>query len=85
MSLIWNSKLVGMHSNDNFNKLLQVIIAALVLEPRRLICVILCRRDHVQSLSSSDIMMHGGTGCILAEHVLPELAYKLGRAAKYGA
>ncbi|KAL3154342.1 hypothetical protein ABBQ32_013824 [Trebouxia sp. C0010 RCD-2024] len=43
------------------------------------------RQDNVQTLSSSEIRMHGGGGCILAEHVLPELAYKLGRAAKYGA
>jgi len=44
-----------------------------------------CRCDNVQSLSLTDIVKHGGGCCILAEHILPELAYKLGRAAKYGA
>lgn len=43
------------------------------------------RRDKVQKLSLSDIVATGGGCCILAEHILPELAYKLGRAAKYGA
>ncbi|KAL0028467.1 hypothetical protein WJX77_008505 [Trebouxia sp. C0004] len=43
------------------------------------------RCDNVQSLSLTDIVKHGGGCCILAEHILPELAYKLGRAAKYGA
>ncbi|KAA6424450.1 MAG: hypothetical protein FRX49_05662 [Trebouxia sp. A1-2] len=43
------------------------------------------RCDNVRSLSLTDIMKHGGGCCILAEHILPELAYKLGRAAKYGA
>lgn len=39
----------------------------------------------MQTLSPSEFRVHGGGGCILAEHVLPELTYKLGRAAKYGA
>lgn len=30
-------------------------------------------------------MARGGGGVILAERLLPEVAYKLGRAPKYGA
>lgn len=32
-----------------------------------------------------EIVERGAAGCILAERLLPEVAYKLGRAAKYGA
>ena len=44
-----------------------------------------CRCDNVCGLSLPDIVKNGGGCCILAEHILTELAYKLGRAAKYGA
>lgn len=43
------------------------------------------RRDRVQSLNFADIARSGGGGCILAERMLPEVAYKLGKAPKYGA
>lgn len=39
----------------------------------------------VQKLSLSEARLQGGGGCILAEQILPELAYKLGKAPKYGA
>lgn len=43
------------------------------------------RRDEVQTLCLKDIILRGGAGVILAERVLWELAYKVGRAPKYGA
>lgn len=44
-----------------------------------------CRRDGVRGVSLADTRRRGGGGCILAERLLPEIAYKLGRAHKYGA
>lgn len=44
-----------------------------------------CRHDRVVGLDLGYIAARGGAGCILAERLLPELAYKLGRAQKYGA
>jgi hypothetical protein len=46
---------------------------------------VLRRQDSVQSLSVAEIRKQGAGGCILAEHVLAELAFKLGKAPKYGA
>jgi hypothetical protein len=43
------------------------------------------RRDRVTSLDAAAVSQRGGGGCILVERVLPEIAYKLGRAGKYGA
>lgn len=43
------------------------------------------RRDRVAALDPAEVARHGGGGAILAERMLPELAYKLGRAPKYGA
>jgi hypothetical protein len=43
------------------------------------------RRDGVARLVLGEVRARGGGGAILAERVLPELAYKLGRAPKYGA
>ncbi|KAK9823699.1 hypothetical protein WJX72_004744 [[Myrmecia] bisecta] len=43
------------------------------------------RRDHATKLGLQECLQHGGNQCILAERLLPELAYKLGRAPKYGA
>ena len=43
------------------------------------------RRDEAAQLSAAEAVARGGGGCILLERLLPELAYKLGRAPKYGA
>jgi hypothetical protein len=43
------------------------------------------RVDNAKRLDLANIVEHGAAGCILAERLLPEVAYKLGRAAKYGA
>ena len=43
-----------------------------------------CRQDAVLQLDWQRFAL-GGAGCIAAAHVLPELAYKLGCAPKYGA
>ncbi|KAK9821225.1 hypothetical protein WJX81_003510 [Elliptochloris bilobata] len=43
------------------------------------------RRDMAARLSATEAAERGGGGCILLERLLPELAYKLGRAPKYGA
>jgi hypothetical protein len=43
------------------------------------------RRDGAARLSAAEAAARGGGGCILLERVLPELAFKLGRAPKYGA
>ncbi len=32
-----------------------------------------------------EVQRRGGGGCVLGQHVLAEVAYKLGRAPKYGA
>lgn len=44
-----------------------------------------CRRDEAVRLSAAEAATRGGGGCALLERLLPELAYKLGRAPKYGA
>ena len=43
------------------------------------------RRDAVECLELGEVKRRGGGGCILAARLLPEVAYKLGRAPKYGA
>ena len=44
-----------------------------------------CRVDRASALDLPHILQQGAAGCILAERMLPEVAYKLGRAPKYGA
>ena len=41
--------------------------------------------DGAAALDLAAVQAQGAAGCILAERLLPEVAYKLGRAAKYGA
>lgn len=43
------------------------------------------RSDHVKSVNIDEIAKNGGHGVLLAEHMIQELAFKLGRAPKYGA
>ncbi len=43
------------------------------------------RRDTVTQLDVDVIAKQGGQGCMVAGCLLAELAYKLGRASKYGA
>ncbi len=43
------------------------------------------RRDRAEALSFDEVLLRGGLGATLVDHVLPEIAYKLGRAPKYGA
>ncbi|KAL4423937.1 hypothetical protein ABPG75_001238 [Micractinium tetrahymenae] len=43
------------------------------------------RVDAAAALDLAEVRAHGAAGCILAERLLPEVAYKLGRAPKYGA
>ena len=50
---------------------------------RRLPAVI--RVDHCTQAGVAECLRHGGDGPIAAQHLLPELAFKLGRATKYGA
>eukprot|EP00884_Botryococcus_braunii_P022256 jgi/Botrbrau1/8714/Bobra.0311s0025.1 len=42
------------------------------------------RKDHVELVSVREARERGSAGCILADRLLPELAYKMGRASKYG-
>jgi hypothetical protein len=42
------------------------------------------RKDNVDVVSVRACRERGGAACILAERLLPELAYKMGRASKYG-
>jgi hypothetical protein len=43
------------------------------------------RRDGVQSILEVGVVgREGGGGSVLAEHLVPEIAYKIGRAPKYG-
>ncbi len=44
-----------------------------------------CRVDQAQFLGLEHVVECGAAGCILVERLLPEVAYKLGREAKYGA
>ena len=44
-----------------------------------------CRQDALRRLVPAEVQAQGGAGCCLAERLLPEVAYKLGRAPKYGA
>lgn len=44
-----------------------------------------CRCDAVRRLVVEDIVCRGGAGAIQAADLLKELAYKMGRAPKYGA
>ncbi len=43
------------------------------------------RRDAVERLDLEEVQQRGGGGCMLVCRLLPEVAYKLGRASKYGA
>jgi len=43
------------------------------------------RIDSVDALDLDMISAKGGNACILAERFLPEIAYKIGYAPKYGA
>eukprot|EP00743_Colponemidia_sp_Colp-15_P007176 GILK01007748.1.p1 GENE.GILK01007748.1~~GILK01007748.1.p1 ORF type:complete len:252 (+),score=26.31 GILK01007748.1:35-757(+) len=45
----------------------------------------LCRRDRVQRLFFTDVCTQGGDGVILAEHLMRQIAFRLGRMPKYGA
>jgi hypothetical protein len=65
-------------------------VAAVAPDARRPAVVVhrlpgVVRRDGVARLTLGEVRARGGGGAILAERVLPELAYKLGRAPKYGA
>ncbi len=44
-----------------------------------------CRCDHAKAFSYEECSQWGAAGGILLERLLPELAFKLGRASKYGA
>ena len=44
-----------------------------------------CRRDSARLFSYEEVSKWGAGGQILLERLLPELAFKLGRASKYGA
>lgn len=61
----------------------QVEALAPLLTAQRLPAVV--RVDVCKQLSLAACCRQGGAGAILAERLLPELAYKLGRAPKYGA
>jgi hypothetical protein len=54
-----------------------------LLTAQRLPAVV--RVDACRQLSLAECSQRGGAGAILAERLLPELAYKMGRAPKYGA
>ncbi|KAL4434842.1 hypothetical protein ABPG77_005369 [Micractinium sp. CCAP 211/92] len=43
------------------------------------------RVDGAAALCLEEVQARGAAGCVLAERLLPEVAYKLGRAPKYGA
>lgn len=43
------------------------------------------RRDRAERMKLSEAHQRGGQGTILADRMLHEVAYKLGRAPKYGA
>lgn len=61
----------------------QVDLRAPLLTVQRLPAVV--RIDACGHLSLAGCCRQGGAGAILAQRLLPELAYKLGRAPKYGA
>ena len=44
-----------------------------------------CRCDNAKAFSYEECSQWGAAGNILLERLLPELAFKLGRASKYGA
>ncbi len=54
-----------------------------LLTAQRLPAVV--RVDACRQLSLAECSQRGGAGAILAERLLPELAYKMARAPKYGA
>ncbi|PNW82605.1 hypothetical protein CHLRE_06g285850v5 [Chlamydomonas reinhardtii] len=60
-----------------------VDLAAPLLVVRRLPGVV--RRDRAERLSYRDALAAGGLGCVQLERLLPEVAYKVARAPKYGA
>ena len=43
------------------------------------------RRDDASFIGHAEFIARGARGAVLADDVLVELAFKLGRAAKYGA
>ena len=61
--------------------------------PRRREHALLCvhslrgvvRRDGAACVDHAEFVAHGARGTVLADDVLVELAFKLGRARKYGA
>ena len=57
--------------------------ASPLLVVRRLPAVV--RVDRCQQLGVTECLQHGGDGPLAAQHLLPELAFKVGRAPKYGA
>ncbi len=57
--------------------------AAPVLVARRLPGVV--RRDRAQKMTWREAAAAGGQGAVLLDRLLPEVAYKLARAPKYGA
>ena len=48
-------------------------------------CGLGCRGDSARLFSYEEVSKWGAGGQILLERLLPELAFKLGRASKYGA
>eukprot|EP00798_Chlamydomonas_sp_ICE-L_P016397 gene16397-22599_t len=62
---------------------LEVQASAPILVARRLPGVV--RRDRAAKMGLEECNLRSGQGCILADRLLPEMAYKLGRALKYGA
>ncbi len=58
-------------------------LQAPVLVARRLPGVI--RRDRAERLGYKEALTAGGMGTILLDRLLPDVAYKIGRAPKYGA
>ena len=61
----------------------EVAEAAPLLLVRRLPGVV--RRDRAAKLSLAEAAARGGMGAMLLDRLLPEMAYKLARAPKYGA
>lgn len=61
----------------------RVRAAGFALLAQRLPAVV--RIDDVRRLGLAEVVAAGGARCVLAERLLPEVAYKLGRAPKYGA
>jgi hypothetical protein len=69
--------------------LIYCCFAGFLMVSNCIICVFFqlnhCRKDRVEEFSVAAIEAKGGGGCILAERMLPEVAYKIDKAPKYGA